>query len=90
MGLSRASNRRSVALEVTTLLGTAFVIGGTIAAFASIAVNEDVQARAVDVAVPLFRLPIPLLSVTAAAVLLFAWLGARSSSEGPTTRMWRR
>ena len=76
MGLSRASNRRSVALEVMTLLGTAFVIGGTIAAFASIAVNEDVQARAVDVAVPLFRLPIPLLSVTAAAVLLFAWVGA--------------
>jgi hypothetical protein len=76
MGLSRASNRRSVALEVTTLLGTAFVIGGTIAAVASIVVNEDVQARAVDVAVPLFRLPIPLLSVTAAAVLLFAWVGA--------------
>jgi hypothetical protein len=65
-----------VALEVTTLLGTAFVIGGTIAAVASIVVNEDVQARAVDVAVPLFRLPIPLLSVTAAAVLLFAWVGA--------------
>jgi hypothetical protein len=76
MGLSRASNRRSVALEVTTLLGTALVIGGTIAAVASIAVNEDVQARAVDVAVPLFRIPIPLLAVTAAAVLLFAWVGA--------------
>lgn len=76
MGLSRASNRRSVALEVTTLLGTAFVIGGTIAAFASVAVNEDVQARAVDVAVPLFRIPIPLLAVTAAAMLVFAWVGA--------------
>jgi hypothetical protein len=76
MGLSRSSNRRSVALEVTTLLGTAFVIGGTIAAFASVAVNEDVQARAVDVAVPLFRIPIPLLALTAAAMLLFAWIGA--------------
>jgi putative ABC transport system permease protein len=76
MGLSRASNRRSVALEVTTLLGTAFVVGGTIAAFASVAVNEDVQARAVDVAVPLFRIPMPLLAVTAAAMLLFAWIGA--------------
>lgn len=76
MGLSRASNRRSVALEVTTLLGTAFVIGGTIAVFASVAVNEDVQSRAVDVAVPLFRIPVPLLALTAAAMLLFAWVGA--------------
>jgi hypothetical protein len=82
MGLSRASNRRSVALEVTTLLGTAFVVGGTIAAFASVAVNEDVQARAVDVAVPLFRIPMPLLAVTAAAMLLFAWIGAAFVQRG--------
>lgn len=76
MGLSRSSYRRSVALEVAGLLAIAFVIGGTIAAVASAVVNVDVQRRAVEAAVPLFRLPVTLLAITALALLLVSWGGA--------------
>jgi hypothetical protein len=52
------------------------VIGATIAAVASAVVNVDVQRRAVEAAVPLFRLPVALLAITALALLLVSWGGA--------------
>ena len=76
MGLSRSSHRRSVALEVAGLLAIAFVIGATIAAVASAVVNVDVQRRAVEATVPLFRLPVALLAITVLALLLVSWGGA--------------
>src|SRR5918996_1004345 len=76
MGLSRSSHRRSVALEVAGLLAIAFVIGATIAAVASAVVNVDVQRRAAEAAVPLFRLPVALLAITVLALLLVSWGGA--------------
>ena len=76
MGLSRSSHRRSVALEVAGLLAIAFFIGATIASVASAVVNVNVQRRAVEAAVPLFRLPVALLAITAFALLLVSWSGA--------------
>lgn len=76
MGMRRASYRRSVALEVAGLLLGSFVIGASIAALASLLVNEEVQARAVEAVVPLFRIPIPLVAGTGAVLLAFSMIGA--------------
>jgi putative ABC transport system permease protein len=76
MGLSRSAHRWSVAVEVAGLLSIAFVIGATTAAVASAVVNTDVQRRAVEAAVPLFRLPVALLAITASAILVVSWCGA--------------
>lgn len=93
MGLRRASYRRSVALEVAGLLLGSFVIGASIAALASLLVNEDVQARAVEAAVPLFRIPIPLVAGTAAVLLAFsivgAWLVQRGADHADVAEVMR-
>lgn len=76
MGLSRGSHRRSVLMEAAGLLLLAFVIGSSLAAAASFAVNTEVQARPVEATVALFRLPLPVLGLTGAILILFAWAGA--------------
>src|SRR5919106_1505047 len=76
MGLSRSSHRRSGAVEGAGLLAIAFVIGATIGAGASAGGNVDGQRRAVQAAVPLFRVPVALLAITALALLLVSWGGA--------------
>ena len=63
-------------MEVAGLLAIAFVIGATIASVASAVVNTEVQRRAVEAAVPLFRLPVALLAITASAILVVSWCGA--------------
>jgi ABC-type antimicrobial peptide transport system permease subunit len=76
MGLSSASHRRSVGLEMTGLLVASFVIGSTLAVASALVVNAEVQARPVGAALPLFRLPILVLGLVAATLVVFAWASA--------------
>lgn len=76
MGLSGRAHRWSVTLEMAGLLGASFAIGGALAMVSALVVNEEVQARPVDAALPLFRLPILVLAAVACSFLLVAWVGA--------------
>jgi putative ABC transport system permease protein len=76
MGLSPGEHLRSVALEIVVLLLGAMVVGSTLAVFASLLVNADVQASALDVDIPLFRLPVMLIAVVGAALILFGLAAA--------------
>jgi hypothetical protein len=76
MGLSSASHRWSVTLEMAALLVVSFVIGGTLAVASALVVNQEVQARPVDAALPLFRLPGVMLAAVAATLFLIAWVSA--------------
>ena len=76
MGLSSASYRWSVTLEMAALLMVSFVIGGTLAVASALVVNQEVQARPVDAALPLFRLPGVMLAAVAGTLVLIAWVSA--------------
>jgi ABC-type antimicrobial peptide transport system permease subunit len=76
MGLSSGSLRWSVTLEMAALLVVSFVIGGTLAVASAMVVNQEVQARPVDAALPLFRLPVLLFGAVAGMLLLIAWASA--------------
>ncbi|HSJ51664.1 MAG TPA: FtsX-like permease family protein [Actinomycetota bacterium] len=72
MGLSSAAHLRSIVLEMAVLLLGALAVGGALALIATSLINADVQARALDVDVALFRVPIALVGAIGAALIVFA------------------
>jgi putative ABC transport system permease protein len=76
MGLTAGSHRRSVAIELGAMLGLGAVLGALLAWIAARLVFGQIDALPQIPPPPLFRTPIGLLGVTAAALLLAAWVGA--------------
>lgn len=77
MGLSRAAHERSVALEMAGMLLAAFVLGSGLAAITSLLVYGRFVIVGDLGTAPLFRLPLPVLGLTAASLLAFSWAGGR-------------
>lgn len=76
MGLSPGAHLGSVAIEVVALLIVALALGAGLAVFASSLVNADVQARALDVDLALFRMPLDLVALLSAALIVFGLAAA--------------
>jgi putative ABC transport system permease protein len=76
MGLTAGTHRRSVALELGTMLGLGAALGAVLAWLAARLVYGRIDALPQIPPPPLFRTPIGLLALTAGALLLSAWVGA--------------
>jgi putative ABC transport system permease protein len=76
MGLTAGTHRRSVALELGTMLGLGAALGAFLAWLAARLVYGRIDALPQIPPPPLFRTPIGLLALTAGALLLSAWVGA--------------
>jgi len=76
MGLSRAAHRLAVALELLGLLAAGFIAGVTLSWLAIRVVYTQLDPMPQLPPPPLFRMPLLLLSVTAAALPLASALGA--------------
>jgi putative ABC transport system permease protein len=81
MGLRRASGRSSLLLELTCLLGAAFVAGAAMAQLAARLVLPRLDPIPSIAPTLLPRLPVPLLAATAGGLLLAAVLGALGAAR---------
>jgi putative ABC transport system permease protein len=77
MGLARGAHRRSIGLELGSILVVSLVIGGALSWIAARLVYKKLDPIPSIPPSPLFRLPTVLLAVSFAVVLLAAWVGAR-------------
>src|SRR5439155_7926592 len=76
MGLTAGTHRRSVTLELGTMLGLGAALGAVLAWFAARMVTGRIDALPQIPPPPLFRTPLALLALTALALGLSAWIGA--------------
>jgi ABC-type antimicrobial peptide transport system permease subunit len=77
MGLTRGSHRRSIALELGSILVVSLVVGGLLSWVAAALVYRKLDPIPSVPPSPLLRLPVVLLAASFAVVLAAAWLGAR-------------
>jgi putative ABC transport system permease protein len=76
MGLTAGTHRRSVAIELGTMLGLGAALGALLAWVAARLIYGRIDALPQIPPPPLFRTPVALLALTAVALLLAAWVGA--------------
>jgi putative ABC transport system permease protein len=76
MGLTAGTHRRSVAMELATMLGLGAVLGALLAWVAARLVYGRIDALPQIPPPPLFRTPVAVLALTAVALVLSAWVGA--------------
>jgi len=76
MGLSSKDHRRSVALEIGAMLGTAFVIGGMLALVGAFVIHRKVDPLPGLPPGALYRIPGVLALSVAVVLAAFAWLAA--------------
>jgi putative ABC transport system permease protein len=76
MGLSAASHRRSVAMELGGMLLGAFVIGTALAAAATQLIYHKLDLLPGQPPAPLYRIPAPILGAIAATLAAVAAVGA--------------
>lgn len=76
MGLSPRAHRWSVTMEVAAMLGSAFALGGGLAALAVLLIHRKVEFMPGLPPPPLFRLPPALYGLVAAIMVVAAWAGA--------------
>jgi putative ABC transport system permease protein len=77
MGLSRGAHRRSIALELGSILIVSLVIGGGLSWIAARLVYKKLDPIPSIPPPPLFRLPVVLFVASFAVVVLVSWAGAR-------------
>jgi putative ABC transport system permease protein len=76
MGLTRSAHRRSVALELTAMLGAAFVVGSTLSVAAALLVYGRLDLLPELPPAPLLRLPPVLFGSVLVVLAAAAWAGA--------------
>lgn len=76
MGLRRSSHRAAVGMELSAMLAVAATTGATLAFIAAIAMHDRIQLFTEGDAVPLLRIPTPLVAAGIAVLLAFAWVAA--------------
>jgi len=77
MGLGRGAHRRSIGLELGSILVVSLVIGGALSWIAARLVYKKLDPIPSIPPAPLFRLPLVLLAASFAVVVLASWVGAR-------------
>lgn len=77
MGLTRGAHRRSVLFELTGMLVIALAIGAGLALAAALLVYRRLDPLPALPPGPVLRAPLALLAISAGAILLAAWTGAR-------------
>jgi putative ABC transport system permease protein len=77
MGLARSVHRRSVVLELGSILVVSLMIGGLLAWIAARLVYGQLDPIPSIPPPPLFRLPLLLFGASLAVVVLTSWIGAR-------------
>jgi putative ABC transport system permease protein len=77
MGLARSAHRRSVVLELGSILVVSLVIGALLAWVAARLVYGQLDPIPSIPPPPLFRLPVLLFGASLVVVLLTSWIGAR-------------
>lgn len=93
MGLSPAAHRRSLAIELLTMLALAFVLGAALAALGAYLVHADVDPLPDLPPAAVFQLPLGLIGAVGAALLGFAaiaaWVAQRRADSASAAEVMR-